>query len=249
MLLVKVIEMRLAMLDYGTFEVYQNGRMIGIPGFLIDTGERRILVDTGFHRDYIADPLRVCEADGLGAFGRLIDYTAMHNPHAQLATLGLSNLDITDLVITHGHVDHVGRIEEFPRATLWVSAIERRHATPLYWDGKSRVAWPEIATNAVTHACDITAGVHFFPTPGHTLGHYSLCVQLPDTGTVILTADAISRPDEIVDDRWGDAEDADLARASAHQLRQMAEAQRAWMIYGHCPQQWRVLRKAPHWYT
>ena len=223
--------------------------MIGIPGYLIDTGDRRILVDTGFHADYLTDPLRVCEADGLGAFGRLHEYTAMHNPHAQLALLGLSHHDITDVVLTHGHVDHVGRIEEFPQATLWVSAIERRQPTPCYWNGVSRVQWPDVPTNAMTHACDITAGVHVFPTPGHTLGHYSLHVHLPETGMVIMTADAISRPDELSDDRWGDAEDADMARASARQLRQLADAHGAWLIYGHCPQQWRVLRKAPHWYT
>jgi N-acyl homoserine lactone hydrolase len=241
--------MRLAILDYGLFEVYQNGRMIGIPGYLIDTGERRILVDTGFHHDYIAEPLRMCEADGLGVFGRLHGYTAQHNPHAQLALLGLSQHDITDVVITHGHIDHVGRIEEFPQATLWVSAEERSQATPCYWDGRSRVKWPDTPTNAVTHACDITAGVHFFPTPGHTLGHYSLRITLPHIGQVILAADAISRPDELADDTWGDAEDAAQARQSAQAIRQLATQQQAWLIYGHCPQQWQVLRKAPHWYT
>ena len=74
--------MRMAILDYGTFEVYQNGRNIGIQGFLIESGTRKILVDTGFHRDYIADPYTVCRADGLGAFGELVNYTAQQNPHA-----------------------------------------------------------------------------------------------------------------------------------------------------------------------
>ena len=46
--------MRLAILDYGLFEVYANGRRIGIPGYYIESGDRRILVDTGFHRDYLA---------------------------------------------------------------------------------------------------------------------------------------------------------------------------------------------------
>ena len=147
--------MRLAVLDYGLFEVYQNGRRIGIQGFLIDTGARRILVDTGFHRDYIADPRGACDADGLGAFGRLLEYTEQQNPHAQLALLGLRNIDITDLVISHGHVDHVGRIEEFPNATLWVSAMERAFATPSYWNGQSRVQWPAIPTQAVAHAVQI----------------------------------------------------------------------------------------------
>lgn len=240
--------MRIAVLDYGLFEVYQNGRRIGIQGFLIDTGTRKILVDTGFHADYIADPFGVCNQDGLGEFGRLLDYTDQQNPHAQLALLGLSKLDITDLVITHGHVDHVGRIGEFPAARLWISAEERSHATPRYWNGRSRVAWPDIPTEAVPHACEIAPGVLFFPTPGHTLGHCSLTVMLPNLGMVILAGDAISRPDEFAVDTWSDAEDAPLTRQSAHMLRHLAAERQAWLIYGHSPQQWQVLRKAPHWY-
>lgn len=241
--------MRLAVLDYGLFEVYQNGRRIGIQGFVIDTGERKILVDTGFHADYIADAFTVCNADGLGNFGKLLTYSDQQNPHAQLALLGLSSVDITDLVITHGHVDHVGRIEEFPNATLWISAEERSHATPRYWDGRSRVQWPQIPTRAVAHACEIAPGVLFFPTPGHTLGHFSLTVMLRDMGMVILAADAISRPDEFADDTWSDAEDPALTRQSAYMLRHLAAERQAWLIYGHSPQQWQVLRKAPHWYT
>ncbi len=243
-----VKHMRMAILDYGTFEVYQNGRQIGIQGFLIQSGNRNILVDTGFHRDYIADPFAVCRADGLGAFGELVQYTDQQNPQAQLALVGLSNVDITDLVITHGHVDHVGRIDEFPNATLWISAEERSHATPRYWDGKSRVQWPVIPTNAVTHATQIAPGVLFFPTPGHTLGHFSLTVMLPTLGMVILAADAISRPEEFDADTWSDAEDPEMTRQSAHMLRHLAIERHAWLIYGHSPQQWQVMRKAPYWY-
>jgi len=240
--------MRLAILDYGLFEIYQNGRQIGIQGYLIQTANRNILVDTGFHVDYIADPFGVALQDGLGKFGRVLDYRPDQNPHSQLALLGLTNVDITDLVITHGHVDHVGRIEEFPNARLWVSQRERSLPTPSYWDGRSRVQWPAIPTEAVPHGCEIAPGVLFFPTPGHTMGHYSLTVKLPNLGMVILAADAISRPDEFADDTWSDAEDPNMARASAYMLRHLSAERNAWLIYGHCPQQWLVLRKAPYWY-
>ena len=95
--------MQLAVLDYGLFEVYQNGRQIGIQGFLIDTGTRKILVDTGFHADYIADPLGVCNADGLGEFGMLLSYNNSQNPHSQLALLGIRLEDFQ--WSTHRHLD------------------------------------------------------------------------------------------------------------------------------------------------
>jgi N-acyl homoserine lactone hydrolase len=81
------------------------------------------------------------------------------------------------------------------------------------------------------------------------MGHLSLVLTLPAYGTIILAADAISRPDELADDRYADAEDQRAARQSAHMLRQRAQHDAAWLVYGHCPQQWQSMRRAPYWYT
>ncbi len=240
--------MRLAILDYGLFEIYANGRKIGIPGYYIENGERRILVDTGFHRDYLHDPMGVCVADGLGAFGRLIDYTPAQNPAAQLALFGIKPADITDLVLTHGHVDHVGRIDEFPQATFYVSAVERALPQPNYWNGKSRIAWPANRTMTIQEETQILPAISLFPTPGHTLGHLSIAITLPELGPVLLTADAISRPDELAENTYADADDPNMARVSAQLLRDRAVHDNAWLVYGHCPQQWQVLRRVPYWY-
>jgi N-acyl homoserine lactone hydrolase len=241
--------MRLAILDFGLFEVYQNGRMIGVPGYLIDAGSRKILVDTGFHADYLSDPVGISAADQMATFGRLIHYTARNTPTSQLALLGVSKVEITDLVLTHSHIDHVGRIGEFPHARLWITANERALPRPSYWAGKSRIpAWPNMQTTIITNPAELIQGVSLIPTPGHTLGHMSLLVSLTNTGKVLLTADAISRPDELVEDVWSDAEDPTLARQSAKALVDLAQREHAWLIYGHCPKQWLELRKAPHWY-
>ncbi len=241
--------MRFAILDFGLFEVYQNGRLIGVPGYIIDAGSRKILVDTGFHADYLNDPVGVSAADQLATFGRLIGYSSRNTPSAQLQLLGISKVEITDVVLTHGHIDHVGRINEFPHARLWITAQERALPRPSYWAGKSRIAaWPNMQTTIITHTSDLIQGVTLIPTPGHTLGHMSLMLTLTNTGKVLFTADAISRPDELVEDTWSDAEDSQLARQSAKALVDLATAEQAWLIYGHCPKQWMELRKAPHWY-
>lgn len=241
--------MRLAILDFGLFEVYQNGRMIGIPGYVIDAGSRKILVDTGFHADYLNDPVGISAADQMASFGRLINYTNRNIPTAQLSLLGISKVEITDLVLTHSHIDHVGRINEFPHARLWITAQERSLPRPLYWAGKSRIlAWPNMQTTIITNTAEMIQGVTLIPTPGHTLGHMSLKVSLTNTGNVILAADAISRPDELVEDTWTDAEDRSLARQSAKEIMDLAKREHAWLVYGHCPKQWLEMRKAPHWY-
>lgn len=241
--------MRLSILDFGLFEVYQNGRLIGIPGYIIDAGSRKIIVDTGFHADYLSDPVGVSAADQLATFGRLIGYSARNTPSAQLQLLGISKIEITDVVLTHGHIDHVGRINEFPQARLWITAQERALPRPSYWGGKSRIAsWPNMPTTIITHPAEMIHGITLLPTPGHTLGHLSLMLRLTNTGTVVLAADAISRPDELTEDRWSDAEDAGLARQSAKSLVDLSQQERAMLIYGHCPKQWMELKKAPYWY-
>ncbi len=241
--------MRFAVLDFGLFEVYQNSRLIGIPGYLIDAGSRKILVDTGFHVDYLADPIGVSASDQLATFGRLIGYSSRNTPGAQLQLLGISKVEITDVVLTHSHIDHVGRITEFPHARLWITAQERALPRPSYWSGKSRIAaWPNMPTTIITHTVEMIQGVTLIPTPGHTLGHMSLMVNLTNTGNVVLAADAISRPDELIEDTWGDAEDRELARASAQNILDLAKRAHAMLIYGHCPKQWIELRKAPLWY-
>jgi len=75
----------------------------------------------------------------------------------------------------------------------------------------------------------------------------SLLVTLPQTGPVLLTADAISRPAETAEGFAG-AWSEDLARRSGNRLLALARETGALVIYGHCPDQWPDLRKAPESY-
>ena len=64
----------LYVLDFGLFEVRGGERVIGIPGFLMQTDRgASILFDTGFPPDYLTDPDRPAQ-DGLPRFGRLLDF-------------------------------------------------------------------------------------------------------------------------------------------------------------------------------
>ena len=64
----------LAVLDFGLFTVHANGRIIGIPGFLVttSTGEK-ILIDTGFPEKYAKDIDAASVEDNLGEFGELLE--------------------------------------------------------------------------------------------------------------------------------------------------------------------------------
>lgn len=243
--------MRLYFLDYGLFQVHENGRVIGIQGYLIRTETREnILVDTGFPAGYYADPDSATQADGVAEFGRVLRLTGDNRPAAQLALCDLTPADITHLVITHGDVDHIGGLHDFPGATLVVARAERELPRPRYHEGaESPIAWPEgMHELLIDDDTDLVPGVRLLATPGHSIGHLSLLLQLPNTGPTLLACDAISRQQELDDDRFGGAWDEEIARASTRKLLETAERESAWLVFGHSPEQWPELLKAPEWY-
>jgi N-acyl homoserine lactone hydrolase len=238
---------RLYILDFGLFEVHENGRQIGIPGYLIQTrwGEN-ILVDSGFPAAYATNGAQAAAADQLDTFGRVLHLTEENLPAAQLAHIGLTSEAITHFILTHSDIDHVGGIADFADAPLIIGAAERKLARPRYF-ATQPLAWPDVAYRRIEQATELVPGLTLLPTPGHSPGHLSLLLQLPETGALLLTGDAISRPAEF-DEGFGGAWDAVVARQSAEQLMAIAKAHNAFVIYGHDPAQWPTLRKAPLFY-
>lgn len=233
------------MLDFGLFRVHA-GRTIGIPGFLIQTVDgRNILVDTGFRREYADDIALASAEDRLGTFGELIGFSERQLPEAQLALLGLRPADIDTLILTHTHIDHVGGLPQFAHCVVVVHEAERALPRPLYFDGHCPFEWPTVREwRRVSGDTEIVPGLQVLTTPGHTPGHLSLLLALPDTGAVLLTGDAIDRP-ALFEEGFANPQ----ALASAQRLIHIAHDRNALVIYGHDPAQWPPLPKAPQGYT
>lgn len=239
----------LAFLDYGTFEVAEDGRRIPIRGYAVGAGDHVVLVDTGFPRAYAVDAERAGRADGLGTFGRVVELTPDQLPDAQLALLGLAPEDVTGLVVTHGDIDHVGCIGDFPAATIVTSRVEREAGPPRYFGGVRPMSWPVSARYLLVDSdLDLAPGVRLLSTPGHSPGHLSLIVRLRDSGTVVLAGDAIARPAELESGVNGGASDPEEARRSAARLVALAREEDALLVYGHDPEQRETPEKAPHVY-
>ena len=91
---------------------------IAMVVWLIRGGGRNILFDTGFHREIwlerfpTADYLRTDEAVKLA---------------------GVQPADVTDIVISHAHWDHMGGIDLFPKATVWIQKQEFFYYTGDAW--------------------------------------------------------------------------------------------------------------------
>ena len=239
----------LSVLDFGLFTVHANGRTIGIPGFLITTSAgEHVLIDTGFPEKYADDIEAASNEDDLGAFGKILSLSHENQPKAQLALLGLSKADLNFVIITHTHIDHVGNIGNFPGVPLVIGADERALAKPIYWRGKAPLEWPDNECVLVTEDFDLGPGLRVLLVPGHTPGELSIMVDLPQTGPVLLTSDAISRESEVAEGCL-DSVNPDQALASAHRILKLAEDRDAFVIYGHGPEQWGQLKKAPEYYN
>lgn len=239
----------LCVLDYGLFKVHANGRVIGICGYLIRTdADENILVDTGFPAKYAHDTHAATQEDRLYEFGEVLTCTPDNLPAAQLAKLGLTGDDLTLHICTHTHIDHIGGLHDYPHVPMLVSRAERELPRPLYWGDVQPLDWPDQEYLIVDGDVQLGPGLQVLAAPGHAPGQIALMVDLPGTGAVLLTSDAISRPAEI-DEKFAGSWDEAAAIASADRLMTLARARDALVIYGHCPDQWKTLRKAPESFT
>ena len=241
--------LQLGIVDYGRFEVNEGRRLVPITGYVIVSGERVVLVDTGFPARYVDDPSGVGREEGVDVFGHIVSITRENLPAAQLALAGLEPSDVTDVVISHGDIDHVGGVADFPDATLVVGRAELELGPPRYFGSLRPLAWPAPRRYHVVDGDEeLLHGVEILATPGHSPGHLSVLVRLPGTGAVLLAGDAISRPAELESGENGGAWSRERARASAARLLHLARQENALLVYGHDWEQWSGLLKVPRFY-
>jgi glyoxylase-like metal-dependent hydrolase (beta-lactamase superfamily II) len=91
---------------------------IAMVVWLIRGGGRNILFDSGFHRQ------------------TWLKYFPMQDfmrPDQAVASAGVKPDQITDIVISHAHWDHMGGIDLFPKATVWIQKDEFQYYTGEAW--------------------------------------------------------------------------------------------------------------------
>ena len=104
--------------------------------WLIRGGGRNILFDSGFHRE---------------KWFKYFPVTDYLRPDEAVKLAGVKPDEITDIVISHAHWDHMGGIDLFPKATVWIQKDEFRYYTGEAWQagGQNDGIDPEDATELV----------------------------------------------------------------------------------------------------
>lgn len=101
----------------------------------------------------------------------------------QLKAIGLSADKIDVVILTHMHLDHVDGIKQFPKAQFLVSKVdwEKPYGAPLSvfprWFKPQLIEYQKL-DNGFGGSFPLTKGLEVIPTPGHTLGHQSVLLQI-----------------------------------------------------------------------
>jgi N-acyl homoserine lactone hydrolase len=168
----------------------------------------------------------------------------------QIEDLGFSTDDVRWVVLTHLHTDHAGGIAHFRNSEFLVTHTELEYASGAL--GKLRGylphRWPEwfspmpvdftstsfgavMATRPLTAAGDVV----LLSTPGHTPGHMSVAVELPEQ-LVILAGDT-SYTEQLMLDGAADGvtNDPTTAKATLTALRTLANSRPTVYLPSHDP--------------
>ena len=191
---------RLYILDGGLARVddasiYSPGVHVGEPmvlscnAYLIRHRGRWLLWDTGTQDDLIAQPEGRVIAHGIRG-------SVQKTVASQLTEIGLNPGEVDTLVISHAHYDHVGNCRLFPKAR-WIA--QKAEYDAMFGHAPGRFGYiPELYATLRGNPVEVVEGDHdifgdgaarMIATPGHTLGHCSLLVQLPKSGPVVLSGD------------------------------------------------------------
>ena len=178
----------------------RNNRCVwAMRALLVETGERTILIDTGMGEKQDEKFRSHFEPHG------------HENLYNSLQALGKSTADITDVLLTHLHFDHVGGAVErtptgdlvptFPQATYWVHRTQYEHAlAPNEKEAASFLDenYVPLLEKGVLQFFEGDAprfewlpGIELELTYGHTPAMLKVRLQVPGGPLVIYCADAL----------------------------------------------------------
>lgn len=164
--------MKLTAFQYGKTEIteamaFQNGNAdvkipISLMFFLIETEDKKILADVG--------------CDTMPGF-RLFEF---QKPVDVLKSYGISPDEITDVIITHSHHDHIDCIWYYPQANVYIHEQEMESAEDYLKNNKNIHTFRDSVT--------VDKNIKVMQIGGHSAGSSIIIVTAPE-GEYVLCGD------------------------------------------------------------
>ena len=218
---------------------------IPITCYLIRAADSIVLFDTGVSRRAVAGLMRT---DALARFAD--DDLLVH----RLDTLGLEPKDVDLVVLSHLHFDHAGGADIFSSSELVAQKDEFSfaHYPSQFLAGfyyRKNFDLPGYRWRLLDGDIELIPGLTALRGDGHTPGHQSLLVQLPETGPVILAGDCCYWQRSIDEELPpGVVWDPTRAMHSIKRLKTLARLTGGRIFPSHDPEFWRTARKSPDAY-
>ncbi len=215
---------------------------------VVETPEGRLLWDTSCPRDWETR----WAPTGLQDFFPYDQVSESEYFDSRLGQIGLGVEDIDFVVASHLHFDHAGNMQMFKGSNARLICNDKEKEFAFGYEGPFNGAhlkadYEGLEFETVSGDTEILPGVTLIEAPGHTAGTMSMKVDLPQSGSMIFTSDAIYLGDSYGPPASPAAIVNDLGAwyASVEKLRRIAETSNAEMIFGHDAAQLRSMKLAP----
>ena len=231
----------------GLFYGELSGERVQIPVtcYLIRTSDATILFDTGLSPRAIP---------GLRRTDPLARFTEEDLLVHRLDSLGLEPASVDLVVLSHLHYDHAGGAALFQDSELIVQQDEYSYAhypasffASFYY--RKNYDLPGARWRLLDGDAELVPGITALRSDGHTPGHQSLLVELPQTGPVILAGDCCYWQQSIDHETPpGVVWDPTRAMHSIKRLKTIARLMGGRIFPSHDPAFWATAVKAPDAY-
>ena len=231
----------------GLFFGERSAERVSIPiaCYLVKTSDTTILFDTGLSPRAVPGLLR---NDSLAAFS---EADLLVN---RLDSVGIEPEHVDIVVLSHLHYDHAGGAFLFPTSELIVQQDEYAYASypagffaSFYY--KKNFDLPGYRWRLLDGDTEIVPGVTVLRSDGHTPGHQSLLVELPQTGPVVLAGDCCYWQESIDKEiPPGVVWDPTRAMHSIKRLKTVARLMNGRIFPSHDPVFWSSVIQPPNAY-
>ncbi len=172
--------------DFSDTHDYDNKSVqLADPCFLIVHPKGILLWDTGLPDSLIKKP------ETIGVY-HLTKDTSLED---SLKKINLKPNDINYVSISHSHFDHTSGLDQFSHSTWLLQNAElayaKMHPNAFVVDPSTLKSWKTAHKIMLSGDYDVFGDgtVQILSTPGHTPGHQSLLLKLPQAGVIILSGD------------------------------------------------------------
>ncbi|MGB9662229.1 MAG: N-acyl homoserine lactonase family protein [Moorellaceae bacterium] len=228
---------------------------VPVPFFLIDHPKGLVMFDTG-------NALEVVDRkhEHWGSIVQAYDpvMTADQWCVNAIQKVGYKPEDVRFVILSHLHLDHAGGVGHFPKARYIVQRdeIHFAYAPDFYMKGAyirkdfdKDVDWL-LLNGWRDDKLDLfgDGSIIIYFTPGHTPGHQSILVNLPNSGPVFFTADSCYTMENLNNCLPGLVWNPGETVKTIERIKFLRDVHGVKLITGHDPDGWKAIKKAPEYY-